>query len=276
MKIFADTGMLDEIKQAASWGILDGVTTNPSLIKKAVEGLKEAGKDISMKEYIEEILKTAGKGKPVSLEVVSTTEDEMVAEARKLFETFNRVAENVVVKIPVNPTTSDDSAHTYDGLRAIKKLSSQGIPINTTLIMNPTQALLAAKAGATYVSPFAGRIDDYLRRRAGLTFEKGDYFDVMGLVDDETGEIVDDNGMLSGVHLVETIADIFNIYSIESEIIGASVRNVRQAVELALTGCHIATIPFKVIEEMMNHPKTMEGVVKFGEDTVPEYRAIFG
>ncbi|MCK5548646.1 MAG: transaldolase, partial [Thermoplasmata archaeon] len=181
MKIFADTGMLDEIREAASWGILDGVTTNPSLIKKAVEGLKEAGKDISMKEYIEEILKTAGKGKPVSLEVVSTTEDEMVAEARKLFETFNRVAENVVVKIPVNPTTSDDSAHTYDGLRAIKKLSSQGIPINTTLIMNPTQALLAAKAGATYVSPFAGRIDDYLRTRARLTFEKGDYFDVMGL-----------------------------------------------------------------------------------------------
>ncbi|MBS3812641.1 transaldolase, partial [Candidatus Bipolaricaulota bacterium] len=156
MKIFIDTAELTEIKEAYSWGIVDGVTTNPSLIKKAVD----ARDRVNLEEYIEEILRTVDG--PVSLEVIGLTSDDMIEEGKYLYDKFNSVNDNVVIKIPINTSTEGGESENYAGLKAISELSSQGIPVNTTLIMKPEQALLAAKAGAHYVSPFAGRIDDYI------------------------------------------------------------------------------------------------------------------
>ena len=269
MKVFVDTAKLSEIKAAIDLGVCDGVTTNPSLIKAAMDELK-----IGMEDYIKEICKIVDKGKPVSLEVISTETDKMVREAKTLYERFNPIANNVVIKIPISTATDLETHEDIDkGLKAIKELNNMGIKTNATLIMTPEQALLAAKAGATYVSPFAGRIDDYIRTNLGKKFEKSDYFPADGLIEENKG--TDDNGILSGVDLVKKIVDIYKNYDIKSEVIAASIRNPRQVREVALAGAHIATIPFSVVEEMTKHPKTVEGVIKFSQDTVEEYKKIF-
>ena len=149
MKIFIDSAELNEIKKACEWGVIDGATTNPSLIKKAVDERKGR---IAMEDYIKEILKTVPG--PVSLEVIAVKAEEMIEQARLLYNKFSSYGE-VVIKIPINPSLGDDGLD-FDGLKAIKRLSEDGIPVNCTLVMTPEQALLAAKAGASYVSPFAG------------------------------------------------------------------------------------------------------------------------
>jgi transaldolase len=263
VKIFLDTSILSEIETAISWGVLDGVTTNPSLLKAAVEYMKSKGETIELEEYISKICK-ACENRPVSLEVISTTAEEMIKEGKILYEKFNQNG-NVVIKIPVEPSINGKPS--ADGLKAIKVLSSQGIPINTTLIFTPEQALLAAKSGASYVSPFAGRIDDLLRE--GEEFDKKAYYP-------QEGKGKDDNGIVSGVDLIEKIVDIFSIHKINTEVLAASLRNARQVREAALTGADIATLPLYVLEDMLNHEKTKEGIVKFSEDVVPEYKNIFG
>lgn len=272
MKIFIDTARLDEIKEAFSWGIVDGVTTNPSLIKKAVDIEKKEGKNVDMEMYIKEICKTVGKGRPVSLEVISLSSKKMIQEGELLHKKFDPVAGNVVIKIPINTYKGN-----YEGLKAIKKLREKGIPTNATLIMTPEQALLAAKAGATYASPFAGRVDDYIRKNLGMKFEKGDYFDFNLFKKISTDEKKDlsDNGIWSGVDLVKKIVKIYSQYGIETMVIAASIRNERQAREVAEVGADIATIPFHVLESMLEHYKTEEGVKRFSEDVVPEYRNLF-
>ncbi|NPA75632.1 MAG: transaldolase [Euryarchaeota archaeon] len=265
MKIFIDTADIEEIKEALSWGIVDGVTTNPSLMRKAIEKYRMD----SLDEYVREILRVAGAGRPVSLEVMSLKAEDMIREAEILYDKFNDVANNVVIKVPVNTYAGN-----YEGLKTIKALSEKGIPVNCTLIMTPEQALLAAKAGARYVSPFAGRIDDYIRTtklgmQAGRDFQKGDYYPW-------DGTDVDDNGIRSGSDLVEKTVMILDNYDYDTEVIASSIRNARQVRESALAGAHIATIPFKVIESMLLHPKTEEGVKKFSEDAEKaNYREIF-
>lgn len=208
MKIFLDTANLEEIKEAASWGILDGVTTNPTLCSK---------ENLRFDELIKEICRTV-KG-PVSVECVSASSADIVNEARKLA----KLADNVVVKVPI----------CVEGLKAIKVLSQEGIQVNTTLIFSPNQALLAAKAGAKFVSPFIGRLDD-------ISHE--------------------------GMELVEKIVAIFNNYGIETEVIVASIRHPLHVVEAALVGADIATVPFSVLEKMVKHPLTDTGMEKFLKD----------
>lgn len=276
MKIFVDSADLEEIRKAESYGLCDGVTTNPSLIKKAVERAKGEGKDIDMEDHIRMICETVGKGGSVSLEVVSLMSEDMVKEAEKLHQKFNPVAGNVAIKIPVSTSRSEKEDH-YEGLKAMKVLSSKGIPVNATLIFTPEQALLAARAGASFVSPFAGRVDDYIREKMGgemgKDFGKQDYFPPEGTGSgDGKGH---DQGILSGVHLVEKIMKVFGKYGFDTEVIAASLRNYRQVREVAELGVHIATVPFPVLEEMIKHPKTFEGVVSFSEDVVPEYKKLF-
>jgi len=299
MKIFLDTAEIEEIKFAASLGVIDGVTTNPSLIKQAVD--KRSG-SINMEEYIKEILRTSPG--PVSLEVISVSYEKMVEEAKLLYEKFAGYGE-VVIKIPVCPSL-DGESNIYDGLRAIKTLSEFGIPVNATLVMTPEQALLAAKAGAAYVSPFAGRIDDYLRDRLGMKrgkdYNKEDYynFELMGMLETEklsrvissleldslakayldeqvrsTAALANDNGIYSGVDLVRSILQIFSNYGFKTEVIASSMRNARQVREVAELGVHIATIPFYVLKEMLLHYKTIEGINAFVKDVVEPYRKIF-
>ena len=209
MKFFLDTANIDEIRQAASWGILDGVTTNPTLVSR--EG------KIDFKERIREICEVV-KG-PVSAEVVSTDYDGMVREAVELA----KIAENVTVKIPM----------TKDGIKAVSTLSKKGIKTNVTLVFSANQALIAAKAGATFVSPFIGRLDD-----------------------------IGNDGMA----ILSDILEIFRNYGIKSEIIAASIRHPEHVRQAALLGAHIATIPFKVLGMMFNHPLTDKGIEKFLED----------
>ncbi|MCD6464761.1 transaldolase [Candidatus Bathyarchaeota archaeon] len=297
MKIFIDSADIDEIKQACEWGIIDGATTNPSLIKKAVD--KRGGK-VTMEEYIREILKVVPG--PVSLEVIAVRSDEMVKQAKLLYEKFSPYGE-VVIKIPVNPSLGDDGLD-FDGLKAIRRISKEGIPVNCTLVMTPEQAILAAKAGATYVSPFAGRIDDYIRTKMGMKigvdFKKGDYFD-HGLLcrirelklneflmkfnsvaeayrSSNVKDILDgsqDNGVTSGVDLVAKIVKIFRNYGYKTQVIASSIRNARQVREVAEAGADIATLPFNVIKEMVKHYKTLEGMRNFMADVVPQYEEIF-
>ena len=299
MKIFLDTAEIEEIKFAASLGIIDGVTTNPSLIKQAVD--KRSG-SINMEEYIKEILRTSPG--PVSLEVISVSYEEMVKEAKLLYEKFAGYGE-VVIKIPVCPSL-DGESNIYDGLMAIRALSELGIPVNATLVMTPEQALLAAKAGAAYVSPFAGRIDDYLRDKLGMKrgkdYKKEDYYDfeLMGILESEklsrvlssleldslakayldervrsAAALANDNGIYSGVDLVRSILQIFSNYGFKTEVIASSMRNARQVREVAELGVHIATIPFYVLKEMLLHHKTIEGINAFVKDVVKPYRKIF-
>jgi transaldolase len=293
MKVFIDTADLDEIKTACSWGIVDGVTTNPSLIKKAID--KRGGK-IAMDGYIKEIVATVPG--PVSLEVIALDSDGMVKQARMLYKRFSPYG-NAVIKIPINPRMDEDSRD-FDGLKAIKRLSEEKIPINATLIMTPEQALLAAKAGAAYASPFAGRIDDYIREKMGVKFQKADYFDhnlIRRIVeeklkgnmkkelpisklysDEDIGTILStglDNGVWSGVDLVRRILKIYRNYGFETKVIAASLRNARQVREVAELGVDIATMPFEVANEMIQHYKTLQGIKNFTADVVPAYERLF-
>jgi transaldolase len=208
MKFFIDTGNVDEIKEGLELGMVDGVTTNPSLVAKEKKDF-----DTVVKEILEIV-----KG-PVSLEVISEDADGMVTEGKKL----SKLAENVVVKVPM----------TTEGLKATRMLSDLGISVNQTLIFSPVQALLAAKAGADYVSPFIGRLDD-----------------------------ISHNGM----DLVEQILTIFDNYGFDCEIIVASVRHPLHVLDAALLGADIATIPFKVIKQLAGHPLTDLGVERFLDD----------
>jgi len=271
MKIFIDSADIEEIKEAESYGILDGVTTNPSLIKKAVDKLKKSGKKIDMNGYIVEILETC-KGKPVSLEVLGASYEEMVKEGESLFNKFNSVAKNVYVKIPVNPCLEKGCSNFADGIKAVKTLSEKEIPVNCTLIFTPEQALLAAKAGAKFVSPFAGRIDDYIRSENEIKFNKEDYFPMNGI--NKGKEILNDNGIVSGVELVKKCVDIFKKHNIKTEVLAASLRNSRQVRECMELGADIATLPFNVIKELLEHPKTTEGMNGFVKDVVQEYAEV--
>ena len=208
MKFFIDTANVQEIKKAASWGILDGVTTNPSLAAKEGRNFIELLKEIC----------SVVPG-PVSAEVVSTTTEEMVKEGREL----SRIAKNITVKIPCIAA----------GIPAIKALSSEGIAINTTLIFSSPQALIAAKAGATYVSPFVGRLDDISS---------------------------------VGMDVVRQIRTIFDNYDFPTQILAASIRNPVHVVEAAMAGADIATMPFAVIEALVKHPLTDVGLKKFLDD----------
>ncbi|AAC06476.1 fructose-6-phosphate aldolase [Aquifex aeolicus] len=214
MKFFLDTANVEEIKKAMEWGILDGVTTNPTLISKTGRPFKEV---------VKEILELVDG--PVSLETVSLDAEGMIREGRMLAE----LGENVVVKIPMTP----------EGLKAVIALESEGIPTNVTLVFSPTQALLAAKAGASYVSPFVGRLDDI------------------------SGE---------GMKLIEEIKTIFSNYEFDTEIIVASVRHPMHVLESALIGADICTMPFKVMEQLFKHPLTDIGLERFLKDweKVPE------
>ena len=208
MKIFMDTANVEEIKQYVDWGVVYGVTTNPSLIAKS--GRTQA-------EVIPEI--AALVSGPVSAEVISTECAGMGEEARKLA----KIAGNVVIKIPCIP----------EGLKAVKILSAEGIKTNVTLVFSMSQALLAARAGATYVSPFIGRLDDINQ---------------------------------DGVKLVDNIVKAFKLYGIETEVIAASIRNIEHVEKVMLTGCQIATIPTKVLAQMINHPLTDKGLAQFMAD----------
>ncbi len=208
MKIFLDTANLDQIHEAVSWGILDGVTTNPTLVSK---------ENMKFEELIRNICKIVPG--PVSVESVSTKAEDIIEEARGLV----RIAENIAVKIPI----------CVEGLKAIKVLSEGGIQVNTTLVFSANQAVLAAKAGAKFVSPFIGRIDD-----------------------------ISQEGMV----LIEEIVTIFNNYGFAAEVIVASVRHPLHVVEAALRGADIVTVPFAVLEKMVRHPLTDIGMEKFLED----------
>lgn len=208
MKFFIDTANIAEIKEAHAMGMVDGVTTNPSLIAKE-------GRDF--KEIIAEICAVVDG--PISAEVISLDADGMVAEATEL----SKIHKNIVVKIPM----------TTDGLKAVRRLAACGIKTNVTLIFSPLQALMAAKAGATYVSPFVGRLDD-----------------------------LSQEGML----LVEQIVEIYDNYGYETEVIVASVRNPLHVLESALIGADIATIPFNVLSRLAAHPMTDKGIKAFMDD----------
>ena len=216
MKFFIDTANVDDIRKANEMGVICGVTTNPSLIAKE-------GRDFN--EVIKEIADIVDG--PISGEVKATTVDAkgMIEEGKKIAA----IHSNMVVKIPM----------TVEGLKACKALSDEGIKTNVTLIFTANQALLAARAGATYVSPFLGRLDDINVR---------------------------------GVDLIEEIAAIFNVAGIDTQIIAASVRNPIHVTDCALAGADIATVPYKVIEQMTKHPLTDAGIAKFQAD----YKAVFG
>lgn len=208
MRFFIDTANVEEIKKANRMGFIAGVTTNPSLVAKE-------GRDFN--EVIQEI--TSIVDGPISGEVVSLEADEMIAEGRVIA----KIHPNMVVKIPM----------TGEGLAAVKVLTEEGIKTNVTLVFSATQALLAARAGAIYVSPFLGRLDD-----------------------------IGDDGLV----LIRDIADIFEIHGIPTEIISASVRHPIHVIECAKAGADIATVPFKVFEQMLKHPLTDSGIDKFLAD----------
>ena len=208
MKLFIDTANVEDIRKANDMGVICGVTTNPSLIAKEGRDFVEVVKEIT----------TIVDG-PISAEVISLEADKMVEEAAELV----KIHKNIVIKIPM----------TIEGLKAVKQLAAKGIKTNVTLIFSAAQALLAARAGATYVSPFLGRLDD-----------------------------VGSNGMT----LIEEIVDIFSIHSIATEIIAASIRSSIHVIEAARAGAHIATIPYNVIVQMTKHPLTDSGIERFLKD----------
>jgi transaldolase len=208
MKIFIDTANLEKIKEVNSWGILDGVTTNPSLVAK---------ENTDFETLVKEICRIVDG--PISAEVMSVKAEEMVEEARKLA----KLHPNVIIKVPM----------TEEGLKATKALAAEGIKVNMTLIFSAAQALLAAKAGARYVSPFVGRLDD-------------------------VGQ--------DGMKLIAEIMNILDNYDLDTEAIVASVRDPIHVVEAAQLGAHIATIPYDVLKKMFNHPLTDIGIKRFQDD----------
>ncbi len=208
MKFFIDTANIEEIKEAASMGVLDGVTTNPSLVAK------EGADFIELLKQITEVVDG-----PISAEVVSTNYDGIMKEAHDLAKIHN----NIVIKVPLIP----------EGLKAVKSLSAEGIKTNVTLCFSASQALLAAKAGATYISPFVGRLDDISH---------------------------------DGMYLIEEIVQIYDNYGYETEVLVASIRHPLHLVEAAKMGADVATIPFAVIKKLFNHPLTENGLAKFLSD----------
>ncbi|TAM63212.1 MAG: fructose-6-phosphate aldolase [Chloroflexota bacterium] len=208
MKIFLDTAEIEEIRTAASWGVLDGVTTNPSLFAK-VGG--------SYDEVLSQIC-TITSG-PVSAEVVAEDVEGMVKEGRH----FAKLAPNIVVKVPMSE----------NGLAAIFRLAEEGIKTNCTLIFSANQGLLAAKAGASLLSPFVGRIDDI---------------------------------NMDGMEVVRDLVNIVEIHDMEAEVLAASIRSPKHMTEAALAGSHIATVPFKILQQMIHHPLTDKGIVQFRSD----------
>lgn len=208
MKLFIDTANIDEIKEVSEWGVICGVTTNPSLIAREGRVFEEVVKEI-----------TGIVDGPISAEVISLDSEGMLKEARELA----KIHPNIIIKVPM----------TKDGLKAVKVLTSEGIKTNVTLIFSANQALLAARAGASYVSPFVGRLDD-----------------------------IGSEGMI----LVQDVADIFAIHGIETEIISASIRHPMHVTESAKAGADIATIPYKVFEQMLAHPLTNSGIDGFLKD----------
>ena len=213
MKLFLDTANVEDIKKVNDMGVICGVTTNPSLIAKE-------GRDFT--EVVREIASIVDG--PISGEVNSDDAKGMIAEAMEIV----KIHPNMVVKIPM----------TGEGLKAVKALSAQGIKTNVTLIFSANQALLAARAGATYVSPFLGRLDD-----------------------------ISTNGM----DLIRTVAEMFDIHGIETEIIAASVRHPMHVTDAALAGAHIATVPAKLVYQMLNHPLTDQGIEKFKKDLAEDF-----
>ncbi|OLS01808.1 fructose-6-phosphate aldolase [Tissierella creatinophila] len=208
MKLFIDTANLDEIKEVSSWGVLAGVTTNPSLIAKEGRDFKTVVKEIT--DIVDG---------PISAEVVSEDHEGMLEEARDLA----KIHKNIIIKVPM----------TKEGLKAVSILNKEGIKTNVTLIFSANQALLAARSGASFVSPFVGRLDD---------------------IGNE------------GINIVEDISEIFNIFGIETEIISASIRHPIHVLESAKAGADIATIPYKVFNQMLNHPLTDSGIKQFLSD----------
>lgn len=208
MKFFIDTGDVAEVKEAAAMGLVDGITTNPSLIAKSGKKYKDVV--VAMCELV---------NGPISAEVLSTTYDEMMVEARE----WHKVHKNIVVKLPL----------ITDGLKAVRTCVQEGIRTNVTLCFSPNQALLAAKAGASYISPFIGRIDDISE---------------------------------TGMNLIEKIVTIYQNYDYQTEVLVASVRNPTHVVDAALLGADICTIPFSVMKQLANHPLTDVGLKKFIED----------
>jgi transaldolase len=208
MKFFLDTANLNEIREIASWGVLDGVTTNPSLVAKET---------IKFEDLVREICAICPG--PVSAEAVSETAPDIIAEGRRLAQ----IASNIAVKVAI----------TVEGLKAIRVLAAEGIAVNTTLIFSPTQALLAAKAGAKFVSPFIGRLDDIAQE---------------------------------GMRVIEETAQIFDNYRLDCEIIVASVRHPRHIVDAALIGADICTVPFAVMDKLVKHPLTDLGIERFLKD----------
>lgn len=208
MKLFIDTANVDEIKEINSWGVIEGVTTNPSLIAKEGRVFENVVKEIT--EIVDG---------PISAEVISMESEGMIKEGEEL----SKVHENIVIKIPM----------CAEGLKAVAALSKKGIKTNVTLIFSANQALLAAKAGASYVSPFVGRLDDIGQE---------------------------------GIMLIEEVSEIFNIHGIETEIISASIRHPQHVLTSAKAGADIATVPYKVFKQMLGHPMTDIGIDKFLKD----------
>jgi len=208
VKLFIDTANTEEIREINEWGVVCGVTTNPSLIAREGRDFKEVVKEIT--DIVDG---------PISAEVISLDKEGMLEEARELA----KIHPNIIIKIPMNK----------EGMKAVKILSEEGIKTNVTLIFSAAQALLAARAGATYVSPFIGRLDD----------------------------IGND-----GIYIIEEIVEIFDIHGIESEIIAASIRNPIHVLDSAKAGAHIATLPYSIFMQMLKHPQTDIGIDKFLKD----------
>lgn len=208
MKFFLDTANLDELRKGANWGVVDGVTTNPTLIAK---------ENVTTEEQIPRICEIVDG--PISAEVVSTTTEEMLPEGRRLA----KIHRNIVVKLPL----------TRDGIKACSILSKEGIRVNVTLCFSPGQALLAAKAGAYFVSPFLGRLDD-------IGWE--------------------------GMHLIREIVTIYKNYGFSTQILAASLRHPMHVIDAAKAGAHIGTMPFKVLDMLFNHPLTDNGLAQFLKD----------
>lgn len=208
MKLFIDTANIQEIKEINEWGVICGVTTNPSLIAKEGRDFREVVKEIT--EIVDG---------PISAEVISLDAEGMLKEARELA----KIHPNIIIKIPM----------TKEGLKAVKILTKENIKTNVTLIFSANQALLAAKAGATYVSPFVGRLDDISNE---------------------------------GIYVIEDIVQIFHLHNIDTEIIAASIRHPIHVLDAAKAGAHISTIPYKVFNQMLNHPLTDSGIERFLKD----------
>ena len=268
IKVFLDSADIVEIEKVKEMGILEGLTTNPSLIKKAAEKYKI--KDMSI--YIKKILRLC-RGLPVSLEVIGSDYKTIVKEGEILYKKFNKVAGNVYVKIPVNLCLNPNCDKASDGIKAIKYFSKKKIPINCTLIFTPEQSMLASKAGASFVSPFVGRMDDYIRETSHIKFDKLDYYPEKGFKKGK--KLLNDKGIVSGVDLIVETRKIFDKQKIKkTKILAASIRNKRQFREVAEAGADIATVPFSVITTLLTHPKSSEGMKKFVKDIVPEYKNV--